>query len=80
MHILPNISRSTDNQTMKTGQLTEYNMRNICFEESYKKYGNKASLKPFNKKLKLSYHCINSLQYYKVCFYFVSKLISTKIY
>ena len=36
-HILINISRSEDNQTMKFGQLTEYNMKNI-FLESYKSY------------------------------------------
>ena len=29
MHLLPNISRSKGNQTMKFGQLAEYNMRNI---------------------------------------------------
>ena len=28
-HILPNISRSRGNQTMNSGQLIEYNMRNI---------------------------------------------------
>ena len=28
IHILPNISRSKGNQTMKLGQLTDYNMRN----------------------------------------------------
>ena len=28
MHILPNISRSEDNQTMKYDQLIEYNVRN----------------------------------------------------
>ena len=27
IHILPNISRSKDNQTMKFGQLPEYNKR-----------------------------------------------------
>ena len=27
MHILPNISRSKGNQSIKFGQLTEYNMR-----------------------------------------------------
>ena len=31
-HILPNISRSKGNQTMKFGQLIECNMRNIFFE------------------------------------------------
>ena len=29
LHILPNISRSKDDQIMKFGQLIEYNMRNI---------------------------------------------------
>ena len=34
-HILPNISRSKDNQTMKFGQLIEYNMKNIFIEKSF---------------------------------------------
>ena len=33
-HILPNISSSKGNQTMKFGQLIEYNMRNIFLEKS----------------------------------------------
>ena len=36
IHILPNIS-SKGNQTMKFGQLIEYNMRNIFLEKSYTK-------------------------------------------
>ena len=32
IHILPNISQSKDNETMKFGQLIEYNMRNIFLE------------------------------------------------
>ena len=39
IHILPNISRSKDNQTMKFGQLVQCNMRNIFLEKSYIKYG-----------------------------------------
>ena len=39
IHILPNISRSKGNQTMKFGQLIEYNMRNIFLEKSYTKCG-----------------------------------------
>ena len=31
MHILPNISQSKGNQTMKFGHLIEYNKRNIFF-------------------------------------------------
>ena len=36
MHTLPNISRSKGNQAMKFGLLTEYNLRNIFAEKSYK--------------------------------------------
>ena len=32
IHILPNMSRSKDNQVLKFGQLIEYNMRNISVE------------------------------------------------
>ena len=39
IHILPNISRSKGNQTMKFGQLIEYNMRNIFLEKPYTKCG-----------------------------------------
>ena len=37
IHILHNISRSKNNQTMKFGQLIECNMRNIFIEKSYAK-------------------------------------------
>ena len=33
IHILPNISRGKGNQTMKFGQLTDYNMRIIIIEK-----------------------------------------------
>ena len=39
IRILTNISRSKGNQTMKLGQLIEYNMRNIFPEKSYTKCG-----------------------------------------
>ena len=32
IHILPNISRSKDNQAIKFGQLIEYNMKNILLK------------------------------------------------
>ena len=35
MTSLTNISRSKDNQTMKLGQLIEYNKRNIFFFKNY---------------------------------------------
>ena len=34
IHILPSISRSKGNQTMKYGQLIEYNTRNFFIETS----------------------------------------------
>ena len=33
IHILPNISRSKCNQTMKFGQLIEYNVRNVFLKD-----------------------------------------------
>ena len=54
IHILPNISRSKDNQTMKFGQLIEYNMRNIFVEKSYTRCGGETISRPFSKKSKLS--------------------------
>ena len=37
IHILPNISRSKGNQTMKFGQLIECNMSSNFLEKSYTK-------------------------------------------
>ena len=37
IHILFNIEKSKDSQTMKFGQLIENNMRNIFLEKSYTK-------------------------------------------
>ena len=54
IHVLPKISRSEGNQTMKFGQLTEYNMRNIFPEKSYTKCVGETSPKPFSEKIKLS--------------------------
>ena len=54
MHILINISRSKNNQTIKYGKLIEYNMRNNFFEKSYTKCGGETILRPFSKKSKLS--------------------------
>ena len=46
IHILVNISRIERNQTMKFGQLIEYNMCNTFLEKSYTKCGGEASLSP----------------------------------
>ena len=50
IHLLPNISRSKDNQTKKLGQLIECNMGNISLEKSYTKYGGETIPGPFSKK------------------------------
>ena len=55
IHVLPKISRSEGNQTMKFGQLTEYNMRNIFPEKSYTKCVGETSPKPFSEKNKIEY-------------------------
>ena len=52
IHILSNISRSKGNQTMKFGQLIEYNMESIFLEKSYTKCGGKTFPRPFSGKLK----------------------------
>ena len=43
IHILPNISQSKGNQTMKFGQLIEYNKRNIFFQKLCRKWGRETS-------------------------------------
>ena len=52
--MMPNISRIKGNQTMKFGQLIEYNLRNIFLEKLSKKCGGKATPRPFSGKLKWS--------------------------
>ena len=37
MHILPNVSQSKGNETMKFDQLIEHNKRNISLQKSCKK-------------------------------------------
>ena len=54
MDILPNILRSKGNQTMKFGQLTDYDTRNIFLGKSYTKCGGETSPRLFSEKLKLS--------------------------
>ena len=54
INILPNISRTKDNQAMKFGQLIEYNMRNISPEKSYTKWGGETIPRLFPEKSKLS--------------------------
>ena len=46
VHILPNISQSKGNQTMKFGQLREYNKKNIFLQKLYRKWGKETSSGP----------------------------------
>ena len=65
IHILSNISRSKDNQTMKFGQLIEYNMRNILrnvSEKLYTKCGGEIIPSLFSKNQNWVYLWINSLK------------------
>ena len=52
IHVLPSISRNEDNQTMKFGQLIEYNMRNTFLEKSYTKFIGETSPRLFSEKSK----------------------------
>ena len=52
--MLPNLSRSKCNQTMKFGQLIEYDMRNIFLEKLYTKSGGETNPRLFSRNLKWS--------------------------
>ena len=54
IHILPNISKIKGNLAMKSGQLIEYNMKNIFVEKSYTKCAGEIIPRPLSKKSKLS--------------------------
>ena len=55
IHILPNISRSKNNQTKKNGQLIEFNMTNAFLKKSYTKCGRETSPRPFLKNQNRAY-------------------------
>ena len=67
--ILPNISRSKHIQTIKCGQLTEYNLINIFYKKSYTNCAGETIPRFFSKKSNWAYFSINSLKIYMVCFY-----------
>ena len=46
IHILPNISRIKGNQTIKFGQLKEYNRKNIFVQKSCGKWNKETSARP----------------------------------
>ena len=64
--MLPNISRSKGNETVKFGQLIEYNKRDIFFfEKSYTNCDGETILRLFPKNTKLS---ISLDQYSKILY------------
>ena len=69
MHILSNISRSKGNQTMKIGQLGEYNLRNIFAEKSYKECASEIIPRPLSKILKLSISLDQKCKVLSSCYY-----------
>ena len=79
MHILPNISRSKGNQTMKFGQLIEYNLRNIFFEKSYTKCAGETIPRPLSKKSKLSISLIQQCKVLNSLFLLYAKLWANEI-
>ena len=50
IHVLPNISRRKDNQTMKISRLIVYNTRNISLEKLRTKSGRETIPRPFSKQ------------------------------
>ena len=46
MHILPKSLQSKGNQTMKFGQLVDYNKRNIFLQKLCRKWGKETSSRP----------------------------------
>ena len=69
IHILPNISRCKDNQTIKFDQLITYKTRYNFLKKSYTKCGGKLFPDSFLENENWVYLWINSVKFYKVCFY-----------
>ena len=80
IHVLPNTLRNKDNQTMKFGQLREYNMENIFFEKAYTKCGGETSPRPFPEKLKLSISLDQQSEFLLSLFYCISKWMTTTMH
>ena len=80
IHVLPKISRSEGNQTMKFGQLTEYNMRNIFPEKSYTKCGGQTSPRTFCGKLNLNISLDQQCKDLYILFLLNPKLRAIEIY
>ena len=56
IHILSNISQSKGNQTMKFGQLIDYNKRNTFLQKLCEKWGKETNYRPLLKKLNMRWN------------------------
>ena len=74
------ISRSKDNKTMKYGQLKEYNIRNIFFENSCAEYSGETSPRPFLKKINYSISQDQQSEFPYSLFLLHVKSRTTKVY
>ena len=72
IHTLPNTSRSKSNQTMTFGQFIEYNMRSIFLKNYTPNLLEKLFQDTFPRNQKWAYLLINSLMFYRICFYCIS--------
>ena len=77
IHILPNISRSKGNKTMKFGYVIECSMTNMFLEKSYTKCGRETCSRTSYQKSKYSTSLDHKLKFHTVCFYYMSKWRST---
>ena len=80
IQILPNISRSKDNQAMKFGQLKEHNIKNIFLEKPHTKCGGETSPRPFSEKLKLGISLDQQSEFLFNSLYCISKWMTTAMY
>ena len=65
---MSNISRSKDNQTIKFGQLIEYNMKNIFLKDRTQNVADKLFSGSFLKYKNLAYLWINGPSFIKLVF------------
>ena len=79
-HTLPNISRIKSNQTMKLGQLIEYDMKNTFLEKSYEKYAGETIPRRFSKQPKLNISLGQQPKFLNSLFSLYAKLKAIKIY
>ena len=77
--ILPNISRTKGNQTMKFGQLIECNMKNILLKNYTQNAVEKLFLDPFLRNENSSYLCVNSLEALYSLFFLYTNLKAIEI-